>query len=186
MVANKDFGFDVFESLEILENECKEKAKEVKTIDENELGKKYLGLGFNHIIDNIYLGAEYGTKSLATLKSCGITHILSVIKYMNTNPHKEEMEHHNIPINDFPSENISQYFEESYEYIKSVKGNILIHCQAGVSRSATIVIAFLMKEKGISFETAINLVRTKREIISPNFGFRQQLIKYQQELGIKD
>lgn len=51
----------------------------------------------------------------------------------------------------------------------------MVHCFAGVSRSATIVIAFLMQECGMSLKDAYNHVKQKRYFIHPNDGFKRQL-----------
>jgi dual specificity phosphatase 12 len=51
------------------------------------------------------------------------------------------------------------------------KGGVLVHCYAGVSRSATCVIAFLMQEKNMSFEEAFTFASKKRPVIFPNMGF---------------
>ena len=53
--------------------------------------------------------------------------------------------------------------------------NILVHCAAGVSRSASFTIAYLMRKKGMGFEEAHKLVKEKRKIIRPNSYFVEQL-----------
>ena len=58
------------------------------------------------------------------------------------------------------------------------KGGILVHCMAGVSRSATCVIAYLMREHKHSLRSALELVRSKRPIVCPNYGFHKQLKEY--------
>lgn len=62
---------------------------------------------------------------------------------------------------------------------------MVVHCQAGVSRSATIVIAYLMKTKGWPYLEARNYLRSKRPIIEPNDGFVEQLQSFELELKIK-
>ena len=52
---------------------------------------------------------------------------------------------------------------------------MLVHCYAGISRSATIVISYLMKEHGMSLQAATQLTRSKRWFINPNPGFVKQL-----------
>lgn len=60
---------------------------------------------------------------------------------------------------------------------------VLVHCQAGISRSATVVIAYLMNRYGTGFRETFNFVRTKRPIANPNiFNFQPGLIQYEQEL----
>lgn len=59
---------------------------------------------------------------------------------------------------------------------------MLVHCWAGVSRSTTIVISFLMAEHGMSFNDATDHVRKQRWFINPNPGFKNQLKRYEREL----
>ena len=59
---------------------------------------------------------------------------------------------------------------------------MLVHCFAGVSRSASVVLAYLMREHGLSLRAAFKLAKAKRPFINPNEGFRVQLQKYEQEL----
>ena len=61
--------------------------------------------------------------------------------------------------------------------------NILIHCQAGVSRSATVTIAYLLKHSTLTMTDAYRYVKQKRAIISPNFNFMGQLMEFEQALN---
>jgi protein-tyrosine phosphatase len=65
------------------------------------------------------------------------------------------------------------------------QGKILVHCLAGVSRSATIVIAYLMKTQNLPFEQAYEVVRQKREFANPNQGFRKQLEEFYKKTVLK-
>jgi protein-tyrosine phosphatase len=53
------------------------------------------------------------------------------------------------------------------------RGAVLVHCYAGVSRSATCVIAYLMQEKHMGFEEAFSFASKKRPVIFPNMGFQR-------------
>ncbi len=57
-------------------------------------------------------------------------------------------------------------------------GVVLVHCNAGVSRSASVVIGFLMSQEKMSFDEAFSAVKTARPHIQPNPGFMSQLKKY--------
>ena len=75
-------------------------------------------------------------------------------------------------------ENIECIFYECIEYIESVKeknGRVLIHCIQGISRSVSIVMAYLIYKNKYTYDKAFSLVQSKREISSPNFGFSIQL-----------
>ena len=74
-----------------------------------------------------------------------------------------------------PKEDLLQYFDSCVAYIEEgIKegGNVLVHCAMGVSRSATVVVAFLMKNKGMKRDEAIDWVKSKRHI-NPNKGFME-------------
>lgn len=57
---------------------------------------------------------------------------------------------------------------------------------AGMSRSATIVIAYLMKTRGMSFQDALALVKARRPIVRPNEKFVKQLKDFEMQLALKE
>ena len=61
-------------------------------------------------------------------------------------------------------------------------GGVLVHCIAGVSRSATIVIAHLVAARGMSLLDAAGLVKAKRKVVLPNRGFFAELVALEREL----
>ena len=92
-----------------------------------------------------------------------------------------------IPINDTLDECIKDYFDITYDAINKARINkqrVLVHCYSGISRSATIVIAFVMRYLVISFSKALDFVKEKRDIISPNISFIKQLMRFEEELSI--
>lgn len=85
---------------------------------------------------------------------------------------------HFVPCLDLPETSLSEFVEASIAIIDSVRrrcGRILVHCNAGVSRSATVCIAYLMKIEALTFAQAYDLVKSKRPCIQPNAGFMIQL-----------
>ena len=130
----------------------------------------------------LWLGS-FSVGNIKFLKDKGIKKILTV---MNGDPsnysYKENgFTHKIIDIMDYDSENIIQYFGECLNFIKG-EDKVFIHCAEGESRSATIVIAYLMWNKKMTFDKAYNFVKSKRSRIYPNFGFRQQLQLFEKEL----
>ncbi|RKP27251.1 protein-tyrosine phosphatase-like protein, partial [Syncephalis pseudoplumigaleata] len=87
-----------------------------------------------------------------------------------------------ITVDDRPATNLLQYFHDTYRFIDECieqGGRVLVHCMAGISRSATIVIAYLMRKHQWSVDVAMQTVRQSRPIIKPNAGFRRQLALYE-------
>ncbi|XP_046670154.1 dual specificity protein phosphatase MPK-4-like [Homalodisca vitripennis] len=83
-----------------------------------------------------------------------------------------------IQVTDLPQEDLLAHFEETYNFIKNSqdqKNVLLVHCYFGVSRSATVVIAFIMKKYGISYQDAFERVKSLRRFVGPNAGFEAQL-----------
>ena len=86
-----------------------------------------------------------------------------------------------IQIDDVSSRNIIKYFGECLNFIDGNE-KVLVHCMAGVSRSATIVIVYIMWKKKMKFDDALNFVKNKRPIVDPNDGFVEQLKLFEKEL----
>ena len=85
-----------------------------------------------------------------------------------------------IPATDIESYNLFYHFSKTNEWIdKSLeKTNVLVHCQAGMSRSATIVIAYFMRKYKWGVYKTLEFVKDKRKIVAPNKGFIKQLHAY--------
>lgn len=93
-----------------------------------------------------------------------------------------------IDLDDDRHENLEQYFDQTHSFIKRHldRGfNVYVHCVAGMSRSSSVVAAFLMKEFGLTAEEALNYVKSRRPIIRPNSGFIHQLVDYESKLKKK-
>merc|ERR1712130_617540 len=88
--------------------------------------------------------------------------------------------------NDKTSVSILPYFVKAIRFIEAVRdensgkneNRIMIHCHAGISRSATITIAYLMYSWKLTMFDAITHVQSKRYIIQPNQGFKNQLLDF--------
>uniref|UniRef100_A0A673W281 Protein phosphatase Slingshot homolog 1 n=1 Tax=Salmo trutta TaxID=8032 RepID=A0A673W281_SALTR len=94
--------------------------------------------------------------------------------------------YHNIRVFDEEATDLLAHWNETYNFIVRAKKNqskCLVHCKMGVSRSASTVIAYAMKEYGWTLEKAYNFVKQKRSIARPNAGFMKQLAEYE---GILD
>jgi len=61
-------------------------------------------------------------------------------------------------------------------------GHVLIHCQAGVSRSSTVAIAYVMARSDLTMMDAFRFVKSRRQIVAPNFNFMGQLLEFETAL----
>nr|CAB3240179.1 dual specificity protein phosphatase 14-like [Phallusia mammillata] len=90
-----------------------------------------------------------------------------------------------VPVNDVPHAQIYPYFDKVADLIeqKSRRGErCLVHCVAGVSRSASLCIAYLIKYHRMTLKQAHSHVRHSRPVIRPNVGFWKQLIDYEKKM----
>lgn len=84
-----------------------------------------------------------------------------------------------LPLDDDPREDISKYFDQAAQFIEYHQQRgvpVLVHCMAGMSRSATLLANYLMKKYNISAMTALDLMKKRRPIVRPNSGFIRQLV----------
>lgn len=128
----------------------------------------------SRITENLYLGNLYDAQNISYLLKIGIQKVLSLITDPQLLYYPKEIEHKLIKINDFPRENIIQYFGECLLFIEDNR-KILVHCVAGASRSATIVIAYLMWKNQLDYKESAKFVEQMRPCINPNYGFVRQL-----------
>ncbi len=133
------------------------------------------------ITKNIYLADIASAFNKDKMKENGITHILCTVLGLDpTFP--DDFIYKNIHTRDASDEEIIKYFDECCDFIdEAIKndGKILIHCICGVSRSTSIVIAYLIKRYAMAYTEAYRKVKKLRPIIEPNKGFKTQLMVYQ-------
>lgn len=136
----------------------------------------------HQITPNLAISDIYAAKHEKTLKEHGITHILSLLSFATIQPVPKFITNLKLDILDYPDENILDEFKVTHAFIdEAVKkgGNVLIHCQAGISRSSTTLCAYLMKSQGLSRDVAFKMIKDKRPIVNPNEGFWKQLEVYE-------
>ena len=134
----------------------------------------------DEIIENIWLGNYSAAEDVKDLKNKGIKKVLSILGKDDDIVFKEEdgFIHKKFrTIEDLSNQNIIQYFGECLNFIKG-KEKVLVHCRAGASRSASIVIAYIMWQKKLKFEDALALTQKKRFLVYPNPSFRNQLKEF--------
>ncbi|EMD39274.1 hypothetical protein CERSUDRAFT_152359 [Gelatoporia subvermispora B] len=136
------------------------------------------------IIPRLYLSNLLVARDEAQLTSLGATHVISVMnhapKFPSSLPHLKTLL---IPIEDSPQADILQYLEQTTQFIKDALSEndtnvVLVHCLMGMSRSATVVCAYLVATTSMLPSESISYVTSKRSIVCPNSGFLRQLDTY--------
>jgi len=110
-----------------------------------------------------------------------ITHILTVARALHPK-FQSEITYHLLDVDDWLGEDLLSHFEDAFSFIdfaRSLHQPLLVHCLAGVSRSVTVVIGYLMKRENMDFRHAVELVQSKRQVASPNKAFLRQLQIYE-------
>ncbi|XP_044276045.1 dual specificity protein phosphatase 13-like [Varanus komodoensis] len=140
----------------------------------------------NHVDEvwpNLFLGDHVTAHSRFDLWKMGISHVLNAAHgtIYCQEPHDfygTTVEYHGVPAHDLPDFDISRYFYSAAEFIHkglaTPGGKILVHCAFGISRSSSLVLAYLMIYHHLSLVEAIQTVKAHRWIF-PNRGFLKQL-----------
>uniref|UniRef100_A0A452H9P8 Dual specificity protein phosphatase n=1 Tax=Gopherus agassizii TaxID=38772 RepID=A0A452H9P8_9SAUR len=142
------------------------------------------------ILPHLYLGSARDSANMETLAQLGIRYVLNVTPNLpNLFEEQGGFRYKQIPISDHWSQNLARFFPEAIAFIdEAVSQNcsILVHCLAGVSRSVTVTVAYLMQRLSLSLNDAYDLVKRKKADISPNFNFMGQLLDFERELGLAE
>jgi atypical dual specificity phosphatase len=119
-----------------------------------------------------------------TLKRLKVTHVLSVLETPPTfsNISKRPLKTLHVDIGDSIGDDILSRLPETTQWITEAMAEedsvVLVHCMMGVSRSATVVCAYLMASQHLSAANALARVRAVRGIVRPNPAFARQLEAY--------
>ncbi|XP_071555290.1 uncharacterized protein [Temnothorax nylanderi] len=135
-----------------------------------------MGNGMNKVLPGLYVGNYQDSKDADQLERFEITHILAI----HDTARRLHSDKHYLCIlaADSPDQNLTQYFSLCNDFIHSARlrgGNVLIHCLAGMSRSVTVAVAYIMSTTNLSWKESLKVVRVGRSIANPNAGFQQQL-----------
>jgi hypothetical protein len=143
----------------------------------------------DQICDRLFISNFAAANCLQLMEGYGFTHILVVaVELPEAFPGK--FTYLKVEVDDKQDQDIRSYFEACHEFIDSAmrakSGKLLVHCFQGISRSATIVVSWLMKRRSWDFSKAIEFVRRKRPEVNPNPGFIKQLKAYDDEIAHYD
>ncbi|CAL0327972.1 unnamed protein product [Lupinus luteus] len=139
----------------------------------------------SRVCEYIYLGSETVAKNHELLMHKGITHVLNCVGFVCPEYFKSDFVYKTLWLQDSPTEDITSVLYDVFDYFEDVRdqgGRVLVHCCQGVSRSSSLVIAYLIWRNGQSFEDAFQFVKSVRGVTNPNMGFAYQLLQCQKRV----
>eukprot|EP00873_Tetraselmis_striata_P019780 jgi/Tetstr1/440044/TSEL_028403.t1 len=135
----------------------------------------------SEVADGLFVGGEAVAKSIEILRQSGITHVVNCVGFIYPEYFKDELTYRTLRLQDTPSEDISSVLYDVFDFFqdaRSVGGKVFVHCSQGVSRSATLVIAFLMWKLDQPYDDVFAAVKAIRGVANPNIGFTCQLLQW--------
>ncbi|KFY45521.1 hypothetical protein V494_00899 [Pseudogymnoascus sp. VKM F-4513 (FW-928)] len=153
-------------------------------------------------VPGLFISDRFAARAVPLLRSLNIHYILSVTQAENvpkfntqditesgTSDTKAAFVQKHLDINDDPTEDILIHLKDTCDWIKASlasapvnsdgdgprQAGVLVHCTQGISRSGSIVVAYLMRELSLDYPAALALARESRDLITPNQGFEKQL-----------
>ncbi|CAG04828.1 unnamed protein product, partial [Tetraodon nigroviridis] len=145
----------------------------------------------NEVWPNLYVGDALTAQNKAGLANLGITHVLNAAHgpcRIDTGPQfydDTSIRYHGVEASDCKVFDLRPFFSDAAQFIHEAlwqQGKVLVHCARGISRSAALVLAYLMLREGLTLVEAVEAVRRHRNIL-PNAGFLEQLCQLDSALA---
>ena len=132
----------------------------------------------HYILDNIYLGDASAAENETYLKNFDISVVINCAYEYKSE--YEDLKAYDFNLTDHFPQQLFPAFDIAYKIIKQYNQNnkIFVHCMSGKSRSASLVIFYIMKEKKWDYDKSFEYVKNIRSIIEPNSYFVEQLKYY--------
>ena len=150
-----------------------------------ELDKNRINFHINNhpskIFDWLFLGCYRNACNKEEIKDLKINYVLNCA-FECMESFNNSVKYCHLKLSDMPSFRIIPFFERATNFINQAHksgGIILVHCQLGISRSTSCVIAYMIKYMGFTTMSALEFIRKKRPQVMPNYGFLQQLMTYE-------
>ena len=141
---------------------------------------------YSKITESLFI-TRYEALNVEKLQKIKITHIIDLT---SRDYNYQDIQILHLKMDDNETQDILPIIQQTNDFItNAIKdgGRVLIHCEEGISRSSTIVCAWLMHHNAcmgniFDYESTIEMLKSKRPIVSPNFSFVKQLKCYEDEL----
>jgi Leucine-rich repeat (LRR) protein len=140
------------------------------------------------VTESLFLGSMHAASNRSILSSLGISHVLTVAndaKARHLDDESNDLTCLHLQLRENKDANLRLVLDQAFSFIDQGRqqGSCLVHCVAGINRSASIVIAYLMFSEKLSYEQAYEKVKSVRQEINPMRTFVQQLIAYDKEMN---
>ncbi|XP_073013410.1 protein-tyrosine-phosphatase MKP1-like [Typha latifolia] len=139
----------------------------------------------SRVADHVFIGSEAAARDRAVLRRHGITHVLNCVGDSCPDYFRGDgdLVYQTLWLHDSPGEDLAAVLYDAFDFLESAAaapgGRALVHCVRGKSRSAAVVVAYLMWHDGVPFDAALRRVRAARAAVDPNLGFAAQLLRRQ-------
>jgi len=137
--------------------------------------------GISKIHDcGLYMGNAACAKNIKTLKQHKITHVLNCATELETHHtlYDSTFTYMSLSLEDSFDDNLKMHLPTAIEFIDNAikNGNrVLVHCSKGISRSGSLVVAYLMYKYELEYDDALKIAKKGRSCCNPNFNFKNQL-----------
>lgn len=131
----------------------------------------------------LYISGMGGVTNKNILQAQGITHVLNLALELEESDFPDCVNVRCVALRDSEQEDLGAHLDELVEYVHKViqdGGRIVVNCVAGVSRSASVVLAYKVRHEGLSLHDAFKMVLSARPVISPNLGFWRTLLVWEE------
>ncbi|XP_028449518.1 dual specificity protein phosphatase 18 [Perca flavescens] len=139
-------------------------------------------MSVSQITPTLFLSGADGPLNAALMSQKRITLIVNAT-LSHASPAYPGVECVRVPVSDLPSARLGDHFDRVAERIHGNRaGGTLVHCAVGMSRSPALVMAYLMRYRGVTLGQAHRWVRDSRPFVRLNSGFWEQLLQYERRL----
>eukprot|EP01122_Echinamoeba_exundans_P005154 TRINITY_DN15326_c0_g1_i1.p1 TRINITY_DN15326_c0_g1~~TRINITY_DN15326_c0_g1_i1.p1 ORF type:complete len:230 (+),score=33.87 TRINITY_DN15326_c0_g1_i1:23-712(+) len=141
------------------------------------------------VMPGLFIGSQDASRNLPALVEAGVTHIVNAAAGAVDNAYPSLFKYLSLDMLDIPEFDMNPYFEETWQFVESAVGSgggVLIHCNAGISRSATLLISYLIKYNKMTYDDAYQVVKVARPAILPNGGFQKTLRQLEKKILTPD
>ncbi|KAK0395005.1 hypothetical protein QR680_001057 [Steinernema hermaphroditum] len=143
-------------------------------------------VGPTQIFPFLYLGSQQDALNEEVMQEHNITYVLNLsVNCPRPGFINDDTKFIRFPVNDTATAKLLPHFEQAFDILEQVRARnevALVHCLAGISRSPTMAVAYVMRYKKMNQDEAYKFVKERRPTISPNFNFMSQLFEYEKML----